>query len=129
MIKIEYPKDLNTLKNKGLNSLITAYISDYFDMLTKVNRCSNLAEIGAIYLLESAKDCKKYSETGLSKPFEKSLPKFTEVLTIKIQQIKLNYCTAVLSFQTAVQFLFLQSLEQSTNQLKAIFCRSIQHKQ
>ena len=112
MIKIEYPKDLNTLKNKGLNSLITAYISDYFDMLTKVNRCSNLAEIGAIYLLESAKDCKKYSETGLSKPFEKSLPKFTEVLTIKIQQIKLNYCTAVLSFQTAVQFLFLQSLEQ-----------------
>lgn len=83
MIKIEYPKDLNNLKNKGLNSLITAYISDYFDMLTKVNRCSNLAEIGAIYLLEGSEDCKKYFETGLSKPFEKSLPEFTEVLTIK----------------------------------------------
>lgn len=83
MIKIEYPKDLNTLKNKGLNSLITAYISDYFDMLTKVNRCSNLAEIGAIYLLEGSEDCKKYFETGLSKPFEKSLPEFAEVLTIK----------------------------------------------
>ena len=104
MIKIEYQKDLNTLKNKGLNSLITAYISDYFDMLTKVNRCSNLAEIGAIYLLEGSEDCKKYFETGLSKPFEKSLPEFTEILTIKnsTYKIKLLHICFVISNSCAI---------------------------
>lgn len=117
MIKIEYPKDLNTLKNKGLNSLITAYISDYFDMLTKVNRCSNLAEIGAIYLLEGSEDCKKYFETGLSKSFEKSLPEFTEVLTIKnsTDKIKLLHSCFVISNSCAISvFAELGTIDKST---------------
>lgn len=104
MIKIEYPKDLNTLKDKDFNPLITAYISDYFDMLTKVNRCENLAEIGAIYLLEGVQDCKNHCEIGLSKPFEKSLPEFTEVLTIKnsTDKIRLLHSCFVISNSCAI---------------------------
>ena len=117
MIKIEYPKDLNTLKNKGFHPLITAYISDYFDMLTKVHRCENLAEIGAIYLLECVQDCKNHCEIGLSKPFEKSLPEFTEVLTIKnsTDKIKLLHSCFVISNSCAISvFAELGTIDKST---------------
>mgnify|MGYP004466076513 CR=1 FL=1 len=116
MIKIVYKEDLKSLKNKGLNPLITAYLTDYFDMLTMVNHCHNLAEIGAIYLLESTQDCKNHSEIGLSKPIEKSLPEFSELITIKnsTDKIKLLHSCFVISNSCAISvFAKIGSIDKS----------------
>ena len=104
MIKIVYKEDLNSLKNNRIHFLITAYISDYFDMLTMINSCENLAEIGAIYLIESNEDCENYCELGLSNPIDKSLPEITEVLTIKntTEKIKLLHSCFVISNSSAI---------------------------
>lgn len=117
MIKIEHPKDLPFLQYRNIHPMIIAYLSDHLGLLMKSNHCNDLSEIGAIYFLESLEDSKKHIELGLFNSLEKSLPEFTELITLKNskESIKLLHSCFVISNSCAISvFAEIGILDKST---------------
>ncbi len=83
MIKLQSMDDLRKLADSKLSLLIKSYITDYFIDVLNRNKSIDICDMGAFYVLESKGDTLMYKDIGLSKPINKSLPEFTDLITIK----------------------------------------------
>lgn len=117
MIKIESQEDLTKLDNKEVNPLITAYIKKHFLFVCRQYKCSDLSQVGAIYLFESKEDLLLHSELGLSAPLEQSVFEFADLLTLQseTESTELWHCCFVLTNDNAISLFVPADLLLLTN--------------
>lgn len=88
MKRIEELADFNNLK---IHYLIRDFLFDYFYYFIDHYQCTDIKEFGAFFFLSDEEDFERYKETGLSQPFDKATPEFTEVITIKTNHEEISF--------------------------------------
>lgn len=101
-------EELSDFDNLTAHYLVRDFLFDYLYYFVDKYQCTDLKKFGAFCLLTSEEDFERYQEIGLSLPFDKAVPEFTELMNFKTnhESVSLVHCWFQRNNETGVSVFF-----------------------
>lgn len=80
MVKIEKESDIELLNSS--HYLIKKHLQNQFNLICKNYDCTDLSKVGAIFYLCRYDDIKRFSEIGLTLPYDETVYETSDLITL-----------------------------------------------